>query len=353
MKKPSRELYERQARIARYRWAERDLRRGKPRVESANRYVPPGAVIMAPIKFDAIRQSGRDTVKFLRAVARRVLSDGQPVILDFRRTESFYPVSTIYLYAEIDRIVSLSDLPKPITIRQPHRRRAREVLKQVGIFEVTGDSCDIVPERKDVVYWKASKGKDQSGDSMAMLEVVADKVNQDHAKQVELKGIWRGVSEAVANSVEHAYLSPRDDGFMGLPDTRWWMFTQLRDGIFTVAVCDLGCGYRATIANTIPTQFINQISARLQGMNRDATAIQTAMEYGRTRTRLDERGKGSRDALSVLQSHGFGDLMILSNTGWIQYSYANGREQQSSHGSLEIDIRGTIIWWKLPVGAEE
>ena len=95
MKKPSVDLYERQARIARFRGAERDLRRGKPRVESASRYVPPGAVIMAPIKFDAIRQSGRDTVKFLRAVARRVLGDGQPVILDFRRTESFYSYCVI------------------------------------------------------------------------------------------------------------------------------------------------------------------------------------------------------------------------------------------------------------------
>ena len=353
MKKPSIKLYERQSRIARYRWEERALRRGKPRLDPARRYVPPGAVIMAPAKFDAIRQSGRDTLKFLRAVAHRVLTEGQPVVLDFRRTVSFYPVSTIYLYAEIDRIVSLSPLAKPITIKEPQRRRAREVLKQVGIFEVTGDSCDIVPERSDVVYWKASKGKDQSGESLAMLEVVADKVNKDHARQIELKGIWRGVSEAVANSVEHAYKVPRSDGFAGLPDTRWWMFTQLRDGIFTVAVCDLGCGYRATIVNSIPSYFLNEIAATLQGMNGDARSIQTAMEYGRSSTRQDERGKGSRDALSVLQKHGFGDLMILSNAGWVQYTYANGREQQVVHGSIEIDIRGTIIWWKLPVGAEE
>ncbi|MGA0571160.1 hypothetical protein ACO2Q9_10615 [Variovorax sp. VNK109] len=353
MKKPSRELFERQARLARYSLDKRANKTQRHVIPVENRYVRPGELIVAPRKFDAIRASGRETVKFLRAVAQTILRDQQPTVLDFRHTESFYPVSTIYLYAELDRIVSLSHLPKPITIIDPHRRRAREVLKQIGLHEITGDSCDIIPEREDVVYWKASKGKDQSGEKLAILEVVAEKVNKAHARHMELSGIWRGVSEAVANSVDHAYKVPRADGFNGLPETRWWMFTQLRDGIFTAAVCDLGCGYKATIAQTIPEKFISELANLLVGTNRDSIAIHTAMEYGRSGTHQSERGKGSRDALSVLRKHGNGDLMILSNTGWIQYTYANGREQKKIFGDLGIDIRGTIIWWKLPVGDQE
>ena len=167
-------------------------------------------------------------VKFLRAMAATVLVNKTPVKLDFRFTESFYPAGTILLFAEVDRVVSMSDLPKPITILDPRLRRPREVLKQIGIHEITGDRCDVVPEREDVVYWKATKGFDQSGQNLAMLEVVAEKVNRAHAQQLELSGAWRGVSEAVANSVEHAYKLPRVDGFAGLPKTRWWMFTQLR-----------------------------------------------------------------------------------------------------------------------------
>ena len=256
---------------------------------------------------------------------------------------------TILLFAEIDRVIALSELSKPVTIVDPRLRKPREVLKQIGIHELTGDRCDVVPEREDVVYWKATKGADQSGSKLAMLEAVAERVNKAHAKQLELSGAWRGVSEAVANSVEHAYKFPREDGFAGLATTRWWMFTQLRDGVFTMAVCDLGCGYRATINQTLPEKFVSEIAAAFQGGNRDAIAVHTAMAYGRSGTRQSERGKGSRDAMSVLQRHGAGDLMILSNTGWMQYTYQGGIERSKLQGDLGIDIRGTIVWWKLPL----
>ncbi|RTD94421.1 hypothetical protein EJO68_11605 [Variovorax atrisoli] len=353
MKKPTIALKLRQARLARYRARERFLRAHLRRVPGANKYVVPGELIKAPKRFDVTKGSGREVVKFLRAVALAVLTKKIPVRLDFQLTESFYPAGTILLYAEVDRIVSLSELPKPITLRDPRARRPREVLKQIGIHEITRDRCDVIPEREDVVYWKATKGNDQSGEKLAILEAVAERVNTAHAQQLELSGAWRGVSEAVANSVEHAYKLPREDGFTGLPDTRWWMFTQLRQGTFTMAVCDLGCGYRATIAQTLPEKFISEALARFAGGNRDATAIRAAMEYGRSGTKRTERGKGSRDALSVVQKHGSGELLIFSNTGWMRYIFRGGEQIDEVQGDLGIDIRGTIIWWKLPLkGAE-
>ena len=349
MKKPTRKLHLRQRRIARYRAIARAKRRGYHRGAKGQRYFAPGEVLIAPPKFDLTRGSGLEVAKFLRAFATTVLTNRIQVKLDFRMTEAFFPAATILLFAEVDRVVKLSDLPKPVTIIDPRQRRPREVLKQIGLHDLTGDTCDIVPERQDVVYWRATKGSDQSGDRLAILEVVAKRVNSDHANRVELSGIWRGVSEAVANSVEHAYKRPRPDGFAGLPDTRWWMFTQLRDGTFTVAVCDLGCGYRATINETIPEQFIAAVASRFLGGNRDAIAIDTAMQYGRSGTKRSERGKGSRDAISVLQTHGAGELMIISNTGSMRYTFLDGKEHRREPGELGIDIKGTIIWWKLPL----
>lgn len=311
--------------------------------------MPPGEYIRAPSKFDITRGSGVEVGKFLRALATTVLSMRKPVRIDFRLTESFYPAATILLYAEIDRLVSSSDLPKPITLLDPRLRRPREVLKQIGLHEITGDRCDVIPERQDVVYWKATKGLDQSGERLAMLEVVAERANAAHSHQIELSGIWRGVSEAVSNSAEHAYKFARLDGFAGLSHTRWWMFTQLREGIFTVSVCDLGCGYQATIDQTIPESFSAMIKSKLGKGNRDAIAIATAMEYGRSGTKKTERGKGSRDAISVLEKHGAGELMIASNTGWMRYTFSGGKEISQSQGELAIDLKGTIVWWKLPL----
>ena len=354
MKRPSLVLWERQERLAHFREAERLRRRGVRRISKSQRYVAPGPEITAPHRIELLGTSGRELVKFLRACARTVLDLRQPVRLNFRFTQSMTAPAMIVLFAEVDRLVTMAEFPKPVTIVDPRLRRPREVLKQIGLYEVTGDRCDLVPERRDVVYWKATKGKDQSGDKLAMLESIADQVNKDHASQLELSGVWRGVSEAVANSVEHAYKFPRQDAFQGLPETRWWMFTQVRDGVFTIAVCDLGCGYKATINQSVPEKFLIEVLATLGlGTNRDAAAVHAAMTYGRSGTKQSERGKGSRDAISVLAKHGNGDLTILSNTGWMKYEYEAGKETSATSGDLGIDIRGTIVWWKLYLRNED
>ncbi len=351
MKRPTAALWLRQARIAGYRESERKRRKRCPHGPKSRRFTAPAGLIVAPKEFNLTLGAGVGVVKFLRAVSTAVLVDGHPVVLDFAGTEMFYPPATILLYSEIDRIVTMSSLAKPITIRDPRQRRPREVMKQIQIHDLTGDVCDIVPSREDVIYWRASKGATTSGESLKFLEAVAEKVNQDHARHVELTGVWRGATEAVANAVEHAYKLPREDGFHGLPTTRWWTFTQLRDGVFTMAVCDLGCGYSATIGMTIPESFASMVATAFRGKNRDACAIDTAMQYGRSGTKDEHRGKGSKDALAVVEKHGEGELVVLSNSGWMRYVYSRQKKWTSNAGALGIDIRGTILWWKLPLGA--
>jgi hypothetical protein len=166
-----------------------------------------------------------------------------------------------------------------------------------------------------------------------------------------LDSLWRGVSEAVANSVEHAYTHPRADGFQGLPDTKWWVFTQVKDGVFYAVVCDLGCGYRATIKETMSEKIIAEVASRFPRKNRDAIAIETAMVFGRSGTREGNRGLGSRDAISVLERHQNGDLMIISNSGAVHYRYVGGILTGNSQSGLGFSINGTILWWRLPLKA--
>ncbi len=350
LRRPTCYLRLRQRRIACYRAASRKKHQVCRRTYQTTRYVNPASIILAPAKFDLTSAVGVDVVRFLRAVATRVLRLNKSVRLNFKQTESLSVPGAILLFAELDRIIKLSNLSKPIAIIDPFQRRPREVLKQIGIYELTGDSSDVVPTRDDVVFWKTTKGANQSGDKLGpILEFVAERANRDHVKQVELSGIWRGISEAVINTIDHAYGKPREDGFTGLVDTKWWMFTQIRNKYFTAAVCDLGCGYQATVKLTIPEIFLAKCKDLFFGMNQDAAAIQTAMEYGRSGTQMDYRGKGSRDALSVLKSHGNGELFVLSNTGWVIYKYSNGKEVSIQSHDIGINIRGTIIWWNLPL----
>lgn len=309
--------------------------------------------LVAPKTINVSKPNGVELEEFLHTIEHKIFSLHKRCQLDFRGTETIHVAGAILLFAEIDRITSLSTLIKPITILEPKNKQAREVLKQIGIYQLTGDSSDVIPERDDVVFWKSTKGSTQSGDALgSLLECVAERANRDHIQKVELSGIWRGVSEAVANTVDHAYEKPRKERKLGLPDTKWWMFTQLRDNTFTAAVCDLGCGYSATVNLTIPESFISQWQRLLKGKNKDSIAVQTAMEYGRSGTHESNRGKGSRDALSVLRTHGTGTLHVISNTGWVKFTYENGREIDIKTGALGVDIRGTILWWNLPLNGE-
>ena len=73
------------------------------------------------------------------------------------------------------------------------------------------------------------------------------------------------------------------------------------------------------------------------------------MTYGRSGTQLKERGKGSRDAVSLLERHGSGELLILSNTGWASYRFEGGKEIHNKRGALHLDVKGTIVMWRLPL----
>lgn len=353
MKRPSPQLRARLIRLANYRKRREFKRRSIRFIHPGNRFVKPGEIINAPNRFNMTRGGGAEIVRFIRAIAYTVLKQRKPVKLNFKHTEAFFAPAAILLYAELNRIIEQSDLPKPVTIINPYRIRPREVLKQIEIHRLTGDSCEVVPSRDDVVFWRIKKGASQSGEDLGpILEFVADCANKEHVKKVVLDGIWRGISEAVANVVDHAYEQPRKDGFSGLENTKWWMLTQIRDARFTAAVCDLGCGYINTIKRNIPEAFLSKIYGVLSGKNDDSLAIQAAMAYGRSGTKLAHRGKGSRDAYSVLESHGTGELFILSNSGWVQYKINHHKESVKT-GDVGINIGGTIIWWSLPLKEED
>jgi len=336
--------------LARYNHVKRQKRKKCLSVDTRRKFVKPDERIYAPVNFSLTQGNGVQVVKFLKAVAHRVLIQQKKVKLNFRKTKYFFVPGAILLFSEINGVVNMSTLHKPITLIDPYSRKPREVMKQIGIHELTGDTCNVVPSKDDVIFWKATKGATQSGDDLGpIIEFVTERANSISSKQVELKGLWRGVSEAVINAVEHAYKMPRKDGFSGLAETKWWMFTQIKDDRFSVAVCDLGCGYRNTINHSIPESFLELWRKAFQGENSDVSSIKIAMEYGRSGTKEGNRGKGSKDALSVLSKHGNGSLFILSSTGWVEYILKNNKEVLVRQGEVEIDVGGTIVWWNLPL----
>jgi hypothetical protein len=353
LKKPSIQLFMRQRRLARYWLRAISKRHRHPKVKkerSVNRQrflSSSRGYLAAPVDFSLVRGGGAEVVGFLGKIAKQVLQEHKPVKLDFRTTERFMVPGALILYAELNRIISLSVLVNPIKIIQPSSNRVKQVMKQVGLFELLGSDAQITTNRADVIYWQLAKGATQSGDELAIVDSVAHEVNQRDLAKVEASGLWRGISEAVNNAHEHGYKFPRADGAIGIADTKWWLLTQIRDQRFTAAVCDIGCGYARTLKPEV-MEWFQGLFPRLLGLqNEDTLAIQAAMEYGRTSTKQNERGRGSRDALALLQKHGEGELYVLSNRGYVQYACRNGEVNLKRAVPLDFDIQGTIIWWNL------
>lgn len=309
--------------------------------------------LTAPARIELIGTNARHLSEFLSATKEHVLVNKKRLTLDFRRTTSFAAAATLLLFAELDRIIQLSELNKPLTCRSPQATRPREVMKQIGLFQLTGDAVDVVPKRDDVIFWCATKGADQNGEIYGpLIERVAATVNKSYTDSIEKNGLWQGVSEAINNTTDHAYNDARSDGYPHAEHTRWWMFTHVRENTFTAVVCDLGIGYKRSVPNWIPAKVLETIRGTLLGKNLDSIAIQAAMKYGTSRTDEKNRGKGSRDALSVLTKHGVGELTIASYTGGVKYELKRGDTVPKITAiKLDLNIKGTLVWWRLPLGS--
>lgn len=365
MKKPSLKLFKRQLR-RQLRVARRNKRANrlgacrqpsehilKKQLATGQKHHPRKTLI-APVTFDLTRGSGANVISFLEKIERRVIVEKRRVRLNFKSTKSFYVPGALMLYAALSKIIAEATMTKPITIIPPRatliNNAARQVMQQVGLYDLTADRINVRTDREDVIYWKMVTGADQSGDQLAMLETLAEKINKSDKDILASKDLWRGVTEAVNNTSDHAYDYPRSDGFEGLDSVRWWLLTQLRGNTFTAAVCDLGCGYSKTLTPEIGEWFKGVPAKWLGKENEDTLAMQAAMEYGRSRTKLNERGKGSRCALALLEKHGSGELYLLSNAGCLHYECVKNVVTLKQVITLAFDIKGTIIWWNLHLG---
>jgi hypothetical protein len=308
--------------------------------------------VRAPEVFSLAKEFAPTVVKFLTALRKKCLEQKLSINIDFRATNKLFPEATLLLYAEIDRILSIAQTIKPITCVPPQNHKIKQVFKQIGLFDLTSDQIDVLPVDNDVIYWQSHKGLTQSGDHIApFITKVAKSVFGESPTAEDMDVLWRPFTEVINNTTDHAYEADRGDGFEHSNTARWWMFTHLRNKLLTVGVCDLGMGYWRTHRKYIGEEFISSISSSILGRNRDCKAIQIAMQYGVSGTDQGGRGKGSRCALSLLDSRPNGSILtIVSNTGLVRYKQTNqGNAPKIEHSVLDADILGTIVYWNIPV----
>lgn len=289
----------------------------------------------------------RQTLKAITNLREALLIRGQPVILSFAKTERIYPTAGLLLTAELDRAKRILGDAFEVKIIPSQSERINGVLKQVGILDLCGVQIDSDEGLKHewVRHWRYATGQRINEQTTRAFEQFEGRL-ADELK----KGIWRGISEAIGNSTEHAYDQPRGTEPRRLGHKRWWMFSQERDGYLNVVVCDLGIGIPRSLPLKWKPSTLSKIFAGIVGQGEDVRAIRAALRLGASSTGKDHRGRGLPQIWQELQATKDASIVILSNRGGLIW---RGRDRIELPKEFSDSIHGTVISWAVPIGSKD
>jgi hypothetical protein len=297
--------------------------------------------LMAPRIWSLSQQDERGRVlKFLSTYRQSVLNGSGGVIIDFSLVEKIFPNGGLLIWAELDRIRRMTKNQNRIRCRPaPKDSLADQVLKQIGVYECANHQSSTDAEDESIVHWRRASGvKAQGSQAEPML------TNFDGDLSEALKSsLYRGITEAMTNAVQHAYAGSRNDGTKAQGEKRWWLFSQQRDGVLNLVFCDLGIGIPRSLP--IVHSAIKSALAKLGPSRADVGAIKIATTVGKTSTAAPNRGKGLPEILDAARKSDQGACVIYSNRG--QFGFSPGG--QVVENQFSNSIYGTLIDWRVPM----
>lgn len=336
MKKPSPDYKRRQNIIIckRLKRTKRECRCGR---ESQFDY----ETIQAP-RIINLTSAHEETCVFIERI-RLLAREGKPIKLDFSRVHKVYSCGTLLLLAEIDRLKrGMKPRPK-MTSNYPANLLVEKAFQHVGILKLLGKKSRKSVTKLDIsVYnWRHASGT-------AVDLTVGDELFKNIRTQVPsgYRKIIRGIEEAVTNTVHHAYIDARNDGLDDLikPDPRWWVFSEILDGWLHIVICDLGVG----IPRTVPIKWREQVIDILTDKNRNMVMVERAFQFGRTRTKKSNRGKGLSDIKATAEKLE-GKFMLITEDVVLSYDFTKQARANPRRLWYNSSIMGTVIQWSIPL----
>lgn len=303
-------------------------------------YAGPG-VWLAPKEFNLTNVGYRSALLTSLSDLRHMLRKNNQVCIDFSETQRMVADGTLLFLAELRRLIKHAKGKLVITCIPPKNDKVAQVLQQINFYSLIGFTSDIIPKDEDVVNWRFAHGHKVEGER---YEDVLSEYDGDIAIQLQ-ESLFTGITEAMTNVLNHAYLIPRDDGTDITNSREWWMFSQAKDGEITVAFLDLGAGIPRTLPLKKPDLWKKIL---LFGKRNDSRVIQYAVKDSISRTNESHRGKGLGQIARVIDQVENGEMKILSNYGALSRSNKVMRQKNYSDS-----IQGTLIYWNIPLPVKE
>ncbi|HCD1256033.1 ATP-binding protein [Citrobacter amalonaticus] len=279
------------------------------------------------------------TVSFFNKIRKE--SQRNKISINFDETTIITASAMICFLSEVDLILKTSPFKsKAITFKHPKNEKTESILKQVGFYDLVGKESRKTKVFDDVSYWNyASGAKSELQKTQSAMIEIENKIGRAAKRK-----LYKGFSEAMANSVEHAYYDADDE-----IATKWWAFAGVHKDKLIVVICDKGIGIPSSLPIKWGADLVNKTLGLLNIKTKtDSALIKAATRMGKTRTNQNNRGKGLSDVLSIINQFKVGNLSIFSNKGYYRYYGENGvaKDKLTEHN---LSMCGTIVEWSIPL----
>ncbi|CAG0970235.1 hypothetical protein ANRL3_01451 [Anaerolineae bacterium] len=293
--------------------------------------------IFSPKVFDIVSGASRqDLLRFISEI-ESTLTSGRKVRICFGATDLLHPGGTLYFVATIDILVD--KYPNMIESSYPRDDVVEQLFQHIGLLQQFGKSSrkEIIAE--NVINWHYASGTDATTSVFCSLLV---QHQESIGGEIMRSELYDCMSEAVINTRKHAYPKQRDSNM-----SRWWMFSQVKDGKLTVAICDLGIGIPTSLLEKPELMdYIHQLRYSLKPIKLHGKLIEIALTSNRTSTSLSYRGKGLPQMLDFIRQGSAGGFRVQSGHGIYKY---HAEQQLALSETNKYPIKGTLVEWEIPL----
>jgi hypothetical protein len=324
------------------------------------RYLPEfrNALLVTAPRRMSLHENYEETVAFFHKI--RVL--GETLAMDGRRKgrrrTRFFQInlanvehlsvrSAIVLSAELDRFRRVIGTKLRYSGLESQSEDVSSILSELGCFSLVDvdhpeGSGNHTKSRKTLI--KMLSGGRLDDHKFNEFEIALSEVFSQYRS---LPKLYEGMSEALLNVRHHAYLSKVATPFTS-PGKRWWATACIDNDHdeLRIFVYDQGVGIPATLPYTGYKEMILSLfkGATHGQIGDDATLLKGALEYSRSRTKQQGRGKGFKNIMSAIDVYKTGCLRIVSGRAEVTYE-GNGVIVTQRH---DQHVGGTLIEWTLP-----
>ncbi len=260
-------------------------------------------------------------MKLIDDVRSVALLEHRSVYVDMNKIEFISPAATLLLVAELDRWRRLRNLklrPRDIDTMHP---QVLYTLAAMGFFNILGTMnlppFEAEPDAPQPIRFCSGNQSDMEKASALSEELQA--VAGASLGQEEML-LNDAITEAMTNSVQHAYPGRSIGGFPVLRG-RWWAtgsYDRARQRL-NVLIYDQGIGIPATLPSS---KLWDRITSRIPGfkelMPDDARLIEEAIQEGRSSKNTEGRGLGLAEIADLVYNSPGGYLRIISGRGEVR-----------------------------------